>query len=309
VKKKAFFFFIVFILLSNLTPDSFGATVEVSRDSPALALSYQRLSRPQFRLGKRLVHLLKIKAGEQVLDIGCGSGELTAYTAQFVKPKGWVLGIDPSPYRIKLANQKRDKNLSFRIGGSDDLSSLPSNFYDVVYLNYVFHWIFDKKRALEEMFRILKPGGRLGLCTGDKEQHSKNFKILSESIQAVLGSTASKDLVVPYHISKEELHNLVIKSGFVIDSLMVEEKTNYVKSPKEVIEFLEASDFGNFLAGITEEKRQRILSLFKQKLSETMTSQGIPMKYRTLILIGHKPKTVSSKVFFKKRFKELITFL
>jgi ubiquinone/menaquinone biosynthesis C-methylase UbiE len=86
-----------------------------------------------------LIRLLKLKAGEKVLDI-CGSGELTSYAAQLVKPNGFMVDVDPSPYRIQLAKRKIEKNLSFHVAGSDNSSIFSSNFFDVVYhLDYFFH--------------------------------------------------------------------------------------------------------------------------------------------------------------------------
>ncbi|TFE70752.1 ubiquinone biosynthesis protein [Methylacidiphilum caldifontis] len=238
---------------------------------------------------------MKIKPGEKILDIGCGTGELTAYSAQLCAPRGIVVGIDPSPYRIDLARKKRIKYCSFQVASSDNLSAFPSNHFDVVYLNYVFHWIADKKSVLKEIFRILKPGGRLGITMGDKQQNSTVFAILMTSIKETMGKIPYGELVTPYYISKEQLLQLANQCGYSVDSLTVEENIHYLNSPTEVIEFFEASDFGNFLGGIPQQTKTKIIHKMKEKLAQiSIPGRGIEMKYRTLIFVGHKPKNKSS---------------
>ncbi|WP_242522725.1 class I SAM-dependent methyltransferase [Candidatus Methylacidiphilum infernorum] len=273
------------------TIQSFASSpsVKTSRDTPALARSYQRLSLAQYQQGKKLVGLLNIKPKDKVLDIGCGSGELAAYVAQFCSPQGFVLGIDPSPYRIELAQKKRAKNCYFRVASSDQLYFLPSNSFDVVYLNYVLHWIENKRQVFEEIFRLLKPGGRLGISMGDKQQNSKVYSILMKSIHETLGKIPSERLVTPYYISREQLEKTAIQSGFSIDHLYVEENIHYLSSPSKVIEFFEASDFGNFLAGIPQKTKRKIIRKMRENLARLATPRGIEMKYRTIVFIGHKP--------------------
>src|SRR5262249_12278393 len=76
-------------------------------DSDVLAREYERVSAErQFRSGQRLVEELAVSSGERVLDLGCGTGLLARHIADRVGPSGYVLGIDPLPLRIELAQAK-----------------------------------------------------------------------------------------------------------------------------------------------------------------------------------------------------------
>ena len=109
-----------------------------------------------------LVRDLAIAAGERVLDVGCGTGLLAEHIADLVGPAGSVLGVDPLPLRIELAQAKARPNLEFKVADAYDLSSLPAADFDVVCLNAVFHWLPEKSGPLREFARVLKSGGRLG---------------------------------------------------------------------------------------------------------------------------------------------------
>lgn len=105
-----------------------------------------------------------IQAGERVLDIGCGAGVDTFIAAQMVGPTGKVVGIDLVPEMLDRAKKNLAlinlENVVFRTATAEDLPFANAEF-DVVISNGAFNLIPDKAKALTEIFRILKPGGRL----------------------------------------------------------------------------------------------------------------------------------------------------
>src|SRR5271156_3600041 len=81
--------------------------VSLALDTPDLAETYERVSAErQFRAGQRLIEELDVTIGETVLDVGSGTGLVAEYVADLVGPNGSVVGIDPLPLRIALAERK-----------------------------------------------------------------------------------------------------------------------------------------------------------------------------------------------------------
>src|SRR2546422_2632052 len=103
--------------------------------SVELASAYDELSDPQFTHGKELVALLNINHGDRALDIGCGTGRLAAFAVERVGSEGRIIGVDPAPPRIQMAQQRGDPRLEFRIGQAQDLSQFADASFDVAYLN------------------------------------------------------------------------------------------------------------------------------------------------------------------------------
>ena len=102
--------------------------------------------------------------GERVVDVGCGAGIDSFIAAAMVGPAGQVVGIDMTPAMLDKAKagirDSRFDNLEFRQGYGETLP-VSDGWGDVIISNGVFNLMPDKKAALTEMARVLKPGGRL----------------------------------------------------------------------------------------------------------------------------------------------------
>jgi ubiquinone/menaquinone biosynthesis C-methylase UbiE len=134
---------------------------------PALVTSIPAKVRARFVGVGNPFALGQIGPGEAVLDLGCGAGFDTLVAAQLVGPRGRVVGIDLSPEMLAVAEGGRGKpgfaHVEFFAA---DVVALPfsSPSFDVVLSNGVLNLVPDKPAALREIFRILRPGGRLQAC-------------------------------------------------------------------------------------------------------------------------------------------------
>ena len=123
------------------------------------------------------------QAGDTILDLGCGTGELSAYLAELIGPEGKVVAVDPDKERLLLAKQRYGevKNLSFVEGSASNFPGIGSESYDIIFSNYVIHWIPDKQVVFKNMFESLKCGGKIAIQYGDYLFHfmSSAFKELN----------------------------------------------------------------------------------------------------------------------------------
>ena len=101
-----------------------GSEIVLNLDTPELAATYDKADVHQFDHGKQLISALNISSGEHVLDIGVGTGRLAAYVAKIVGPLGLVVGVDPLPLRIEIAQSKASGNFQAHLGRAEDLSEL-----------------------------------------------------------------------------------------------------------------------------------------------------------------------------------------
>jgi len=108
-----------------------------------------------------------IRPGDTVLDIGSGSGTDVLYACLKVGPSGKVYGLDITPAMIAKARanieRMRAKNVQILEGDATQIP-LPDGSVDVVTSNGVLNLVPDKPAAFQEIFRVLKPGGRLQLA-------------------------------------------------------------------------------------------------------------------------------------------------
>ncbi len=114
---------------------------------------------------KSTVKAARLKAGEAVLDVGCGTGDLTLRAARRVGAEGRATGIDASPDMIEIAARKavkKGRDVDFRVAPVEALPFADSEF-DAALSSFMIHHLPDdlKQRGLAEVRRVLKPGGRL----------------------------------------------------------------------------------------------------------------------------------------------------
>lgn len=105
-----------------------------------------------------------LSPGEHVVDVGCGAGIDSLIAARMVAPQGEVVGVDMTPPMLERARCSAEaagfRNVSFRPGLAESLP-VDDGWADVVISNGVLNLFPDKMAGLQEMARVLKPGGRL----------------------------------------------------------------------------------------------------------------------------------------------------
>jgi ubiquinone/menaquinone biosynthesis C-methylase UbiE len=122
----------------------------------------------------RTLELARVQPGEQVLDVGCGTGTLALNVQRRVGTGGQVAGIDPSVQQIARARAKaarRHAPTEFRVGAIEQLPFADQTF-DVVLSTLMLHHVGAglKRQGLAEIARVLKPGGRLVIADFTRKQ-------------------------------------------------------------------------------------------------------------------------------------------
>jgi trans-aconitate methyltransferase len=123
------------------------------------AAEYHRLSDPQRSWGLRVLDRLAPAPGERILDVGCGTGRLTADLRAAVG-QGRTAALDHSWAMVREAR----RHLPAPVGVAQaDAAALPfaSETFDAVFSTATFHWVPDHPTLFAEIYRVLRPGGRL----------------------------------------------------------------------------------------------------------------------------------------------------
>jgi ubiquinone/menaquinone biosynthesis C-methylase UbiE len=121
--------------------------------------------------------------GMRVLDVGCGSGEVTRELADLVGPAGRVLAIDPSESRCAEARAALEGLPQVEVReGALPRTGLPDSAFDAVFSQYVFEYLGDPGPGLEECVRLCRPGGLL--VVADIDAHGLNNWPMSPTVVA-----------------------------------------------------------------------------------------------------------------------------
>lgn len=143
-----------------------------------------RFSRYLRKAQSELISLMNLKEGMSLLDVGCGTGWALGHVAGALHGRGRFVGVDLSPQMIERAKAHFGDRDSFRfVQASAEAVPLDGESFDVVICSNSFHHYLRPLKALQEMRRLLKPGGRIYLLdpTADRwwlRQADKLIRIL-----------------------------------------------------------------------------------------------------------------------------------
>ena len=164
-------------------------------------------------------HLARLQPGEQVVDLGSGSGMDSFVAAQKVAPAGRVVGVDMTDAQLakagRLAQTRGIRNVTYRRAYIED-TGLPAGFFDCVISNGVINLAPDKLRVFREAGRLLKRGGRLAIADIVTELPlPENVVCNADLWAACIGGAAQR----------QDYRAAIETAGFQIEA--VEENTEY----------------------------------------------------------------------------------
>ncbi len=223
------------------------------------AQRYQSQHSYVFKHGEGLVDLLDPRPGERILDLGCGSGQLTAkISAAGAK----VIGIDLSPDMIAQAGANYPE-IEFRIG--DATAFEVEEPMDAVFSNAVLHWVKDAAAAIERVRRSLRLGGRFVMEMGGKG----NTRAVLAAVTDVAGELESPW----FYPSVGEYAGLLEKHGFEVRFATLFDRPTEVGGENGLEEWLVMFG-GKLFAGFSEERQREIRKAVAEKLRPAFYRDG-----------------------------------
>ena len=140
------------------------------------------------RWSATLLELVAPQPGERVLDLACGTGVVARMAAPMVQPGGEVFGVDFNPAQIATA-RSIDSSIEWREGDAGSLS-LADQEFDLVVCQQGFQFFPDRVRAVREIHRVLKPGGRVGIAVWSTFDNAPGYLALVHALERRVDSSA-----------------------------------------------------------------------------------------------------------------------
>lgn len=156
--------------MENLSTNMNDEDIKIKNQMEKMVYTYDKYMKKitfgkEEKLRKTTVDLALIKQGDNVLEIGCATGSLTLAAKQKAGINGKVAAIDIIPGMIEVSKEKARKanlDIDFKLGSIDNIP-FPDGQFDAVICSFMIFHMSDKVRnkGIEEIYRVLKPGGRL----------------------------------------------------------------------------------------------------------------------------------------------------
>jgi trans-aconitate methyltransferase len=217
-----------------------------------------------WRAGAGLFDLLNPRAGERILDLGCGTGHLTAKIAE---AGAVVVGLDSSPAMIAQARQNFP-SLRFVLAEARDFRF--EEPFDAVFSNAVLHWIHDAESVVKCVAAVLRPGGRFVLEMGARG----NVESIRKMLEEVLTESGRTPKSPWFYPSAGEYSTLLEKYGFEIRTAQTFERWTKLEHPDRGLrEWLEMFT-GSWFEGISPADRAVLIGTIEDRLRATLYKDG-----------------------------------
>jgi trans-aconitate 2-methyltransferase len=168
---------------------------------------YHKFQAERFLPFEDLVRLVRVRPDVSAIDLGCGTGELTARLAEAL-PASDVLGIDSSTEMLARAEGHTRPGLRFAVG---DLAAIEGQ-WDLVFSHAAIHWVDDHERLIPQLFGLVRPGGQLVVQQPSNHTHVSHTLILQvaaeEPFRSALGGWTRRVPVLALERYAALLHGL-----------------------------------------------------------------------------------------------------
>jgi trans-aconitate methyltransferase len=237
-----------------------------------------------FKYGEDLIGLLEPRAGERILDVGCGTGELTARIAA---SGARATGLDSSVDMIAAARSRfADKAPALEFVVADAADFLFPEPFDAIFSNAALHWVEDVEGAVVCMARALKQGGRFVVEMGGRGNIAKLTSAIDAAMFAVTGTKAVHGR---YYPAVGEYSSLLEKHGVEVESAWLFDRPTPLADGEHglrnwILQFEQA-----VLKDCTDAQRTAIIAATEDALLDELFSDGRWVAdYRRLRIVARK---------------------
>jgi trans-aconitate 2-methyltransferase len=246
---------------------------------------YHRFREERFLPFEDLVAMIRVRAGMRVVDLGCGTGELTERLAGRL-PGSDVLGIDSSETMLELAHPRARRGLRFEKRRIEDVEGT----WDLVFSHAAIHWVEDHDTLVPRLWSFLAPGGALAV-----QQPSNHHHRAHAAVREVAGRDpfrAALDGWVRHSPVLEVGHYADLLSGLGAASVTVIEKVypHVLEDADAVLEWNRGTVLSPYLERLPEELHPDFLETYRESLHALMPGSPVFYGYRRILFSAERPE-------------------
>src|SRR5262245_18109018 len=239
---------------------------------------FLRFKQERFVPFEDLIRMVQRRSGITAVDLGCGTGELTARLKEYLGDNN-VTGIDSSPEMLERAREFETNGLHFELGTIADFTGSD----DMIFSHGAIHWSPDHPALLHRFFAMLEPGGQIAVQLPSNSNHP--------AMSAIRYVAAEEPFVSALHGWHQQLHVLSIDQYADIlykeggNEITVYEKVypHVLPDVEALVQWTSATSMRPYLEKLSELLKQEFLSRYKEVLSERFTTTPIFFGFKRIL--------------------------
>lgn len=250
---------------------------------------YQLFKKERFQPFDDLSRLIRHREGISVVDLGCGTGELTARLADNL-PHSDVLGIDSSAEMLQRAAQYARKGLRFELISIDQVEGE----WDLVFSHAAIHWIEDHHSLIERLFRLVRPNGQLAVQLPSNHTHPAHTLIIEvaseEPFRAALDGWTRQSPV----LSIEDYAGLLYNAGG--EEIVVFEKVypHVLESSDALADWTSSTTLVPYFERLPAELQEPFMQRYRDRLRALWPNSPVFYGFKRILFTATRPAATAT---------------
>ena len=222
-----------------------------------------------------LLTLVQLKPGDRLLDLACGTGIVARKAVRQVGESGRVVGLDNNPRMLEMA-RSLDTSIEWTEANAMDVPFSDADF-DIVVCQQGLQFMPDRLAAVEEMYRVLAPGGRVAIATWFSLEHIPGFFAIAQGLARHVSNEVAGLMHSAFSLGDSgEVRALFEKAGF--DIISIRDATKSARFPS-VEDFVRVVVIGGIVgrSGIvlSDETLSALIGDVSDELQPYIDDQGL----------------------------------
>jgi trans-aconitate 2-methyltransferase len=249
---------------------------------------YQLFRKERFEPFDDLSRLIRHREGISVVDLGCGTGELTARLADNL-PHSDVLGIDSSPEMLQRAAQHAREGLRFQLCSIDAVGGQ----WDLVFSHAAIHWIEDHPALINRLFALLRPGGQLAVQLPSNHTHPAHTLIVEvaseEPFRRALDGWTRRSPV----LSIEDYAGLLYAAG--AEEIVVFEKVypHILESSDALADWTSSTTLVPYFERLPDELHEPFMQRYRDRLRALWPARPVFYGFKRILFTATRPEAAA----------------
>jgi trans-aconitate 2-methyltransferase len=231
-----------------------------------------------------LLALVDKRPGLKVVDLGCGTGELTQRLADAL-PESEVLGLDSSPQMLAKADSVKRAGLTFELGDQATLSGL----WDLIFSNAALQWSENHRRLIGHLCGRLTPGGQITVQVPSNHTHSSHRLILETAREEPFRSALNGFVRIAPVLAIDEYAQLFFEFGAQNITVFEKVYAHILENSDAVVEWVSGTALVPYFERLGAEK-EAFLDIIQKKFRAAMPGSPVFYPFKRTLFSARKPR-------------------
>lgn len=245
---------------------------------------YRKFQSERFAPFADLFEMIDVRPGLRVVDLGCGTGELTARLAEQL-PGSDVLGIDASAEMLAQAQLLARPDLRFEQRAIEDVTGS----WDIVFSHAALQWVEDHRALVPRVFALVAPGGQIAVQVPSNHNHDAHILIretaAEEPFRAALGGWAR---IAPV-LSIDEYAEILYANG-ATDVIVIEKVYPHVLEDADAIaDWVKGTALVPYLERLPGDLREPFMTRYRHELRARWPEPPVFYPFRRTLFAAKRP--------------------